>query len=80
MNAVLQALAHAPELCFAIESSPHHSTCPIAIRNFIEGKESKEVVEPTTEKKAEITPPYASKKKIQITVHKQQKGLTLYWK
>ena len=36
MNAVLQALAHAPELCHAIDSLPHHSICPIAIRNFKE--------------------------------------------
>ena len=63
MNAVLQALAYAPELCFAIESFPPHSTSPIAIRNFIKGKESKEVVEPTKEKEVEITPPDASKKK-----------------
>lgn len=33
MNAVLQALAHAPELCLAIDHEPHHLTCPIAIGN-----------------------------------------------
>ena len=38
MNAVLQALAHAPELCHAIDSLPHHSVCPIAIQNEIDEK------------------------------------------
>lgn len=33
MNAVLQALAHAPELCLAIDYEPHHLTCPIAKEN-----------------------------------------------
>jgi len=33
MNAVLQALAHSPELCHAIDSLPHHSVCPIALQN-----------------------------------------------
>ena len=30
MNAVLQALAHAPELCLAMDCQPHHLTCPLA--------------------------------------------------
>lgn len=30
MNAVLQALAHAPELCLAMDCEPHHSRCPVA--------------------------------------------------
>jgi ubiquitin C-terminal hydrolase len=30
MNAVLQALAHAPELCLAMDCQPHHVTCPLA--------------------------------------------------
>lgn len=29
MNAVLQALAHAPELCMAMDVAPHHVHCPI---------------------------------------------------
>ncbi|KAI2500587.1 ubiquitinyl hydrolase [Fragilaria crotonensis] len=33
MNAVLQALAHAPELCLAIDYEPHQLTCPIARGN-----------------------------------------------
>lgn len=33
MNAVFQALAHAPELCMAIECEPHLLTCPIATSN-----------------------------------------------
>ncbi|GKZ00606.1 hypothetical protein MPSEU_001012800 [Mayamaea pseudoterrestris] len=32
-NAVLQALAHAPELCLAIDCRPHSLTCPVAIEN-----------------------------------------------
>jgi len=33
MNAVLQALAHAPELCLAIECESHYKTCPISLTN-----------------------------------------------
>jgi ubiquitin C-terminal hydrolase len=33
MNAVLQALAHAPELCMAMDVDPHHVTCPIYMEN-----------------------------------------------
>jgi ubiquitin C-terminal hydrolase len=33
MNAVLQALAHAPELCMAMDCEPHRSHCPIALEN-----------------------------------------------
>ena len=33
MNAVLQALAHAPELCLAMDCNPHHITCPVALEN-----------------------------------------------
>ena len=32
MNAVLQALAHAPELCLAMDCEPHRATCPIAAK------------------------------------------------
>lgn len=35
MNAVLQALAHAPELCLAMDCEPHHLTCPIAAENAL---------------------------------------------
>lgn len=33
MNAVLQALAHAPELCLAIDHERHQLTCPVAREN-----------------------------------------------
>ena len=33
MNAVLQALAHAPELCTAMDVEPHYLTCPIYLEN-----------------------------------------------
>lgn len=33
MNAVLQALAHAPELCMAMDVAPHHIHCPIYAEN-----------------------------------------------
>ena len=33
MNAVLQALAHAPELCAAMDVEPHHVNCPIYLGN-----------------------------------------------
>lgn len=33
MNAALQALAHAPELCHALDAESHVKNCPIAIRN-----------------------------------------------
>ncbi len=35
MNAVLQALAHSPELCSAIDCESHCKDCPIAISNTI---------------------------------------------
>jgi ubiquitin C-terminal hydrolase len=33
MNAVLQALAHAPELCMAMDVEAHHVNCPIFLEN-----------------------------------------------
>mmetsp|Transcript_1565 Transcript_1565/g.4678 ORF Transcript_1565/g.4678 Transcript_1565/m.4678 type:complete len:730 (-) Transcript_1565:352-2541(-) len=33
MNAVLQALAHAPELCMAMDVDPHYIHCPIFLEN-----------------------------------------------
>jgi len=33
MNAVLQALAHAPELCLAMDCEAHRSSCPVAAEN-----------------------------------------------
>jgi len=33
MNAVLQALAHAPELCMAMDVEPHYVRCPIFLEN-----------------------------------------------
>lgn len=33
MNAALQALAHAPELCHALDAESHVKRCPVALRN-----------------------------------------------
>jgi len=33
MNAALQALAHAPELCHALDAESHIKRCPVALRN-----------------------------------------------
>merc|ERR1711862_503505 len=33
MNPALQALAHAPELCYALDVESHVRSCPIALRN-----------------------------------------------
>ena len=33
MNAALQALAHAPELCHALDAESHIRKCPVALRN-----------------------------------------------
>lgn len=41
MNAVLQALAHAPELCLAMDCEPHHLTCPVAAENALKRTEIK---------------------------------------
>jgi ubiquitin C-terminal hydrolase len=35
MNAVLQALAHAPELCMAIQCEPHYPSCPVYQRKTV---------------------------------------------
>jgi len=40
MNAVLQALAHAPELCHAMDCEPHSQNCPIALSNAIKRRNS----------------------------------------
>eukprot|EP00429_Kryptoperidinium_foliaceum_P022182 CAMPEP_0176152710 /NCGR_PEP_ID=MMETSP0120_2-20121206/77997_1 /TAXON_ID=160619 /ORGANISM="Kryptoperidinium foliaceum, Strain CCMP 1326" /LENGTH=581 /DNA_ID=CAMNT_0017489727 /DNA_START=207 /DNA_END=1952 /DNA_ORIENTATION=- len=40
MNAVLQALAHAPELCMAMDVEPHHSQCPIWRENSLKRRSS----------------------------------------
>jgi len=48
MNAVLQALAHAPELCLAMDYEPHHRICPIAKGNA-ERREKSPVAFTTTE-------------------------------
>lgn len=38
MNAVLQVLAHAPDLCNAIDFQPHRLCCPIAHENRVNNK------------------------------------------
>ena len=40
MNAVLQALAHAPELCTALDVEPHHASCPIYLENALKRRSS----------------------------------------
>ena len=40
MNAVLQALAHAPELCQAMDAEPHHVNCPIYMENSLKRRSS----------------------------------------
>lgn len=53
MNAVLQALAHAPELCMAVECESHHKNCPISA-DEVNGTESqKESDQHTNVKKEE---------------------------
>jgi len=42
MNAVLQALAHAPELCLAMDCEPHRVICPIASKNTKRRKKKEE--------------------------------------
>jgi len=41
MNAVLQALAHSPELCSAIECESHYKSCPIAFSNLQKRRKKK---------------------------------------
>lgn len=40
VNAVLQALAHAPELCMAMDVEPHHVHCPVFLENAIKRRSS----------------------------------------
>lgn len=40
MNAVLQALAHAPELCMAMDVEAHHVHCPIFLENALKRRSS----------------------------------------
>jgi ubiquitin C-terminal hydrolase len=40
MNAVLQALAHAPELCMAMDVEAHHLSCPIFLENALKRRSS----------------------------------------
>mmetsp|Transcript_23633 Transcript_23633/g.57953 ORF Transcript_23633/g.57953 Transcript_23633/m.57953 type:complete len:539 (-) Transcript_23633:443-2059(-) len=40
MNAVLQALAHAPELCMALDVESHHVDCPIFMENNLKRRSS----------------------------------------
>ena len=48
MNAVLQALAHAPDLCMAVDVEPHRSRCPTHLGNMKQ-REDKTKAENTTE-------------------------------
>ncbi|CAJ1967111.1 unnamed protein product [Cylindrotheca closterium] len=40
MNAVLQALAHAPELCMALDVESHHVNCPVFTENDLKRRPS----------------------------------------
>lgn len=53
MNAVLQAMAHSPELSLAMECGPHRAQCPVAVRN--EAKRLKRVKEEGDKKKSDGT-------------------------
>lgn len=48
MNAVLQALAHAPDLCMAVDVEPHRSSCPTHLGNM-KRREEKAKAKKTTE-------------------------------
>ena len=48
MNAVLQALAHAPDLCMAVDVEPHRSSCPTHLGNM-KRREEKTKTKKTTE-------------------------------
>ena len=41
VNCVLQALAHAPELCLAMDCEPHREACPIAAENSTKSRGSR---------------------------------------
>jgi len=49
MNAVLQALAHAPDLCMAVDVEPHRCSCPAHLGNM-KRREEKSKAEQMTEK------------------------------
>ena len=51
INAVLQALAHAPELLQAMELEPHCSECPIYLRNHPTEDDSSDKVDDESSKK-----------------------------
>jgi len=42
MNAVLQALAHAPDLCMAVDVEPHRSRCPTHLGNMKQREDNRE--------------------------------------
>jgi len=48
MNAVLQALAHAPDLCMAVDVEPHRNSCPTHLGNM-KRREEKAKAKKTTE-------------------------------
>lgn len=52
MNAVLQALAHAPELCMAMDVEPHRVTCPVAERNAKKRRNSPSPPDETSRKRS----------------------------
>jgi len=66
MNAVLQALAHAPELCLSMDCHPHSSHCPIAAENAL--KQDKQLQRkkksPSPEDLQEQPPPQGTRKSL----------------
>lgn len=49
MNAVLQALAHAPDLCMAVDVEPHRSSCPTHLGNMKRREEKAKAKKSTEE-------------------------------
>jgi ubiquitin C-terminal hydrolase len=60
MNAVLQALAHAPELCTAMDCAPHRSVCPIAAENAAKMSRSASPSASSNEGSTASDPPFHS--------------------
>ncbi|KAL7579847.1 hypothetical protein ACA910_004859 [Epithemia clementina (nom. ined.)] len=62
MNAVLQALAHAPELCLAMDCEAHRSSCPIASENKEKSRRSNSPDGSATSNESETRRPTATRK------------------
>lgn len=62
MNAVLQALAHAPELCLAMDCEAHRSCCPIATENREKNRRSNSPDGSASSNESESRRPMATRK------------------